>query len=289
MIRSRMFTTAFRFFAGLAAFSLVAAFVLGFSSDVQTPMDRILGPLTLGWKGGVGNHLGYAFFVGLFGVSAGLAGILIAFRDADPEAEAEVVRADSVPLTRAPAGDNYLPALGAFGVVLGIIGLATSRPGLALGGLGVIVAVAFVWTLRAWAERATGDDTVNAELYHRFVDPLRTPVISLVCVGFVVLGLSRVLLALSKTGSVVVFAVAGALFFGVAAVLALWPRSTRIVTTVLVVVGAVVILVAGVIGAVHGEREIEHHGDAGAGATTEGAQAVGGTVSVVVPGVPGTA
>ena len=65
MLRSRMFTTAFRFFAGLAAFSLVAAFVLGFSSEVQTPMDRILGPLTLGWKGGVGNHFGYAFFVGL--------------------------------------------------------------------------------------------------------------------------------------------------------------------------------------------------------------------------------
>ena len=36
-------------------------------------------------------------------------GILIAFRDADPEAEAQVVRAESVPLTRAPAGNNYLP------------------------------------------------------------------------------------------------------------------------------------------------------------------------------------
>ena len=67
MLRSRMFTPAFRFFAGLAAFSLVAAFIVGFSSEVQSPMDRILGPLTLGWKGGIGNHFGYTFFVGLFG------------------------------------------------------------------------------------------------------------------------------------------------------------------------------------------------------------------------------
>jgi ABC-type nitrate/sulfonate/bicarbonate transport system permease component len=49
MLRSRMFTTAFRFFAGLAIASLVAAFVVGVTSETQTPMDRILGPLTMGW------------------------------------------------------------------------------------------------------------------------------------------------------------------------------------------------------------------------------------------------
>ena len=89
MLQSRAFTPAFRFLAGLAVFALVAAFVVGVSSAVQDPIDRVLGPLTLGWKGGIGNHLGYIFFVGLFGLSAGLAGILVAFRDADPEAEAQ--------------------------------------------------------------------------------------------------------------------------------------------------------------------------------------------------------
>jgi len=289
MLRSRMFTTAFRFFAGLAIASLVAAFVVGVTSETQTPMDRILGPLTMGWKGGVGNHFAYTFFVGLFGVAAGLAGILIAFRDADPEAEAQVVRTESVPLTRAPAGNNYLPALGAFGLVLAVVGLASGNHVLIGGGLVVVLAIAFTWTLRDWAERATGDDTVNAELYHRFIDPLRTPVVAVVCIGLVVVGLSRVLLAVSKTGSVVVFGAAATLFFVVATLLALYPKSTRTITTVLVVVGAVVILVAGIIGAFVGERDVEHHGgeqEQEAPAASEGAAPA---LTVVLPGPLGTA
>lgn len=261
MLRSRMFTTAFRFFAGLATASLVAAFLVGFTSETQTPMVRILGPLTTGWKGGVGNHFAYAFFVGLFAVSAGLAGVLIAFRDADPEAGAQLVRAESVPLTRAPAGNNYLPALGSFGFVLALVGMATGNHILIGGGLVVVVAVAFTWALRTWAERATGDDTVNAELYHRFIDPLRTPVVAIVCIGLVVGGLSRVLLAVPKTSSVIVFGAAATLFFVVAAILALYPKSTKTVTTVIVVLGALAILVAGIIGAFVGERDVEHHGD----------------------------
>jgi hypothetical protein len=282
MLRSRMFTTAFRFFAGLAIASLFAAFVVGFTSATQTPMNRILGPLTLGWKGGVGNHFAYAFFVGLFGVSAGLAGILVAFRDADPEAEAQVIHADSVPLTRAPAGNNYLPALGAFGFVLALVGLASGNHILIGGGLVVVVAVAFTWTLRTWAERATGDDTVNAELYHRFVDPLRTPVVAIVCIGLVVLGLSRVLLAVSKTSSVIVFGTVGFLFFAVAAVLALYPKSTKTIATVIVVVGALALLIAGIIGAFHGTRDIKPHGDT---QTQEAPAAEGAApaVTVVIP------
>jgi hypothetical protein len=289
MLRSRMFTTAFRFFAGLAIASLVAAFVVGVTSETQSPMDRILGPLTMGWKGGIGNHFAYTFFVGLFGVAAGLAGILIAFRDADPEAEAQVLGVESVPLTRAPAGNNYLPALGAFGFVLALVGLASGNHVLIGGGLVVVVAIAFTWTLRDWAERATGDDSVNAELYHRFIDPLRTPVVAIVCIALVVLGLSRVLLAVSKTGSVIVFGAAATLFFVVAAVLALYPKSTKTITTILVVFGALAILVAGIIGAFVGERDVEHHGgeqQQEAPAATEGAAPA---VTVVLPGSLGTA
>ena len=151
MLRSRAFTPAFRFFAGLAVFSLVAAFVAGFSSEVQAPIDRVLGPLTMGWKGGVGNHLAYTLFVGLFGVSAGLAGILVAFRDADAEAEAEVLHAESVPLTRAPAGMNYLPAIAAVAVVVALIGTSTANTGLALAAVAALVGVGLTWMLRAWA------------------------------------------------------------------------------------------------------------------------------------------
>jgi len=109
MLSSRMFTTAFRFFAGLAIFSLIAAFAIGFISEDQSLMDRVLGPLSLGWKGGVGNHFAYTFFVGLFVAAASLAGLLIAFRDADPDAEAQIVHMESVPLTRAPLASTISP------------------------------------------------------------------------------------------------------------------------------------------------------------------------------------
>jgi hypothetical protein len=288
MLRSRMFTTAFRFFAGLAIASLLAALVVGFTSETQAPMDRILGPLTLGWKGGVGNHLAYAFFTGLFAASAGLAGLLVALRDADPEAEAQVAHAETVPLTRAPAGNNYMPALGAFAFVLALVGLGTENNALAVGGVALGVAVAFTWTLRAWAERATGDDQINAELYHRFVDPLRTPVVALLCIALIVIGFSRVLLAVSKTGSVIVFGVAATVVFVVATALALYPKSTKTITTVLVVFGALAILVGGVVSAFVGERDIEHHGEEHeeeAPAETESSA----PFTVVVPGSPDTA
>lgn len=274
MLQSRMFTTAFRFFAGMAVFALLAAFVLGVTSQSSALVDRIVGPLTLGWKGGIGNHLGYTFFVGLFGVAAALAGVLVAFRDADPEAEAQVVHTESVPLTRAPSGANFLPSLAAFTLILMFIGMGTRSSGITLASLAVIIATGFIWTLRTWAERATGDDTVNAELYHRFVNPLRTPVVAIVSIAVVAIGLSRVLLAVSKTGSTIVFGVVALLFFGVATLLALRPKSGRSVATVLVVIGAIAVIAAGIAGAVAGEREIEHHDPSHEGAS----------VSTAVPG-----
>ena len=286
MLQSRAFTPAFRFFAGLAVFALVAAFVVGFSSAVQDPIDRVLGPLTLGWKGGIGNHLGYIFFVGLFGLSAGLAGILVAFRDADPEAEAQVVHTASVPLTRAPVGPNFMPALAAFAFVVMLVGLATRTPLYATVGLVVSIIAGFVWTLRTWAERATGDETANTELYHRLIDPLRTPVIALLSIGVVAIGLSRVLLAVSKSNSVIVFGVVAALFFIVATVLAIRPSSARSVTTVLVILGAIAVIIAGVLGAVHGERKFEEHNAEEGQALQSNAPASGGSISVsaVLPG-----
>lgn len=277
MLTSRMFTTAFRFFTGLAIFSLVAAFVVGFTSETQSLMDRVLGPLSLGWKGSVGNHFAYALFVGLFVASAALAGLLVAFRDADPEAEAQVVHTESVPLTRAPAGVNYLPALGALAFVLLVIGVATDTGRLTFSAVAVLLVVAFTWTVRTWAERATGDDHTNAELYHRFIDPFRVPVLSLLSIAIVAIGLSRVLLSVSKIGSVWVFGLAALVFFLVAVLLALKPSSARWVTTVIVIVGALAIIAAGIAGAVVGEREFEHHESLGV--------SVEGTTSIA-PGAP---
>ncbi len=88
---------------------------------------------------------------------------------------------------------------------------------------------------------------------------------------------------------VVIFGAVAAVFFVVAALLALYPKSTRTITTVLMVVGAILILVAGIIGAIAGERDIEHHGDEHnqeAPAASEGAAPA---VTVVIPESLGTA
>ena len=40
-----------------------------------------------------------------------------------------------------------------------------------------------VWTIRAWAERATGDDRANLEIYRQVVEPIRLPIGALLLVG----------------------------------------------------------------------------------------------------------
>jgi hypothetical protein len=100
-----------------------------------------------------------------------------------------------------------------------------------------------------------------------------------VSIGVVVLGLSRVLLALSKTGSIVLFAVVGAVVFGVAILLAFVPKASRYLLIGVVVVGALLVIAGGIIGGVVGERDF-HHGEEH-GETTEAAVEHGMAPAVV--------
>src|SRR6476620_3647267 len=131
MLRSRMLTPGFKVYFGIALFGLMGAFVFGVNTELQcevlTVRDNldqagilatVTGPLSVGWKGAVGNHLGYTVLLTGACVAAFLAFVLIAFRDVDPEAAAELIEAESVPLTKAPTGANYAPIVGSFGVAL---------------------------------------------------------------------------------------------------------------------------------------------------------------------------
>jgi hypothetical protein len=284
-----MFTPLFRLFAGWATVALVFAFLFGVASNADHPftfggdfpyvhntdlVNSVLGPLSLGWKGPVGNHLGYTIWVAVAAITAVLAGILIAFRDADPEAEAQAVQLESVPLTRAPAGASYLPVLGAIGAGLLLIGWVANYV-VFLVGIAVIAATAVVWTFRAWAERATGDDEVNLAIYHRFIDPMRIPVLALVLIGLFVFDLSQVLKAVSREASIVIF-LAAFVFLGVVfTVLAVVKATKPVVISVFLFLAALLIGV-GIWASIAGEREF-HHGPAPAGShggegggTTEG-------------------
>jgi hypothetical protein len=278
-----MLTPGFKVYFGIAMLGLVGALAFGINTELQSDaltvrdnldqsglMSTLTGPLTVGWKGAVGNHLGYTIWLSMAVVAGFLAFLLVAFRDADPEAVAQVAHTDSVPLTRAPGGASFLPIVGAFGLGVVAIGWIVNTT-VFYAGLVLVGAVIGTWTIRAWADRATGDDGTNRQIYHRIIDPLRVPIVGAAIVGFVVLGLSRVLLAVpNKASSSVIFGVAAVVFFAIVVAVALVPKMSRAVVVVLLVVGALAVLGGGIYGIAAGPREVEHHGETHEGTTTEG-------------------
>lgn len=282
MLRSRMLTPGFKVYFGIALFGLLGAFVFGVNTVLQTEtltvrdnLDQagviatFTGPLTVGWKGAVGNHAGYTIWLSMAVVAGFLAFLLVAFRDADPEAVAQVAHTDSVPLTRAPAGASFLPVVGAFSLGVVAIGWIVNRT-VFYGGLVLLASVVGTWTIRAWADRATGDDGINRQIYHRIIDPLRVPIVGAAIIAFVVLGLSRVLLAVpNKASSSVIFGVAAVVFFAAVVAVALLPKLNRAVVVGLLVVGALAVFAGGIYGIASGPREVETHGSETEGGATE--------------------
>jgi hypothetical protein len=260
MFKSRTVPISIRFYGAFALVALVGAAVVGVTSHHEQIIAQVIGPLDLGWKGGVGNHLAYTVLVGLAVVAAVVGGVLTAFRDTDATAEAEVAGLEVVPLTRAPRGANYWPLLSAFGLATVLMGLAISSRPTALAGGFVVGASAVMWTVRAWAERATGSDRANLEAYHQVVEPLRLPITALLVVGLMILGISRLLLALpSKHASTAIFAIVGIVILGACIGVALRPKLGRTATTIILLVLGVAVLVAGIVGAARGPREFEQH------------------------------
>lgn len=283
MLRSKTITPGLFLFGGAAVVWLVAAVVFAVGSSAvnsdQGLIDTLVAPFTLGWKGGVGSHLGYTVLLGSAVAAGVLGGVLQAFRDSDAEAEAQVAHLEAAPLTAAPRGASYAPlTVGLAGVAL-IIGLA-AEPLLAWAAGFVLLAAAIVWTVRAWALRATADDTANHELYERVMEPWRVPALSVVVIAFVILGVSRLLLAVSQLGSVVVFSLIATAFFLGAIFVASRPRMSRAALTSLVALAAVIVLVAAIIGLVAGEREFKDYSK-----VESGAPAAAGTLAP--PGVSG--
>ena len=76
-----MITTGSKWFFGLGFVSLVLAVAYGWTTG-----GNGVGPLTMGYKGGVGDHFGYGILVCSGLVSLFLGSVVIATRDAEAEA-----------------------------------------------------------------------------------------------------------------------------------------------------------------------------------------------------------
>lgn len=278
-----MFTPGFRFFFGFGLLALAGAVVYGFATGGdQGVIEHVLGPLTLGWKGGVGEHFGYTVLVAAGFVSMFIGCLLVAFRDADPEAQAGALEVESVPLTQAPADASYWPIVGAFAVMTTLIGLLVGRE-LLLVGLTFVVITIIEWTVKAWSERATGDAGANRELRNRIMFPLEIPVAGFLLIATVFVGVSRVFLAASKTGAVIFGGVVAVLVFGFAIAIALRPELRKSLTAVAVVLLGLAVIGGGIAAAVIGERDFEEHG----AGQVEGAGATLDPAPLSVPGASG--
>ncbi len=262
-----MFTPGSRLFFGFTLAGLVAMFVYGVASVQGGGVDYLgfvdaeawIGAASLGWKGGVGDHVGY-FVLMLFAVSAGFIGImLVAFRDADPEALAELAGGE-LPPSQGPTTPSYWPIISAFGVGVLIIGLVT-HIAFAIVGLLILLVAVFEWMMAAWADRATGDPEANRELRSRIMRPVELPVVGALSMAALVLAVSRVLLAVSQEWAVwVAVILAGVIFLG-AVILAIVERPNKNLVAGVLALGAVAAIAGGVITASIGERDFGEHGE----------------------------
>ena len=249
-----MFTWGSKFFLGLMVGAVIGAVAFGLVTG-----GGPIGVISSGYKGGVGDHLGYAVLL-FAAVSLGLLGFIsILVRDGDAEVMAARAGVASVPPVQQPADPSYWGAIAAFGVAALIIGLALT-PVFYILGIAVLAITTLMWAVQAWADRATGDPEVNRVIRGRVLGPLELPMLSMLAIAVVAVGVSRVFLAVSKTGAVV----AGSLFtifvFGSAVLISKLDLKRNVINGV-VALGALAVLAGGIVGAAFGERDFEHHGD----------------------------
>ncbi len=159
---------------------------------------------------------------------------------------------------RRSAGPAPWPALGAVGAAVALVGLSGGNA-LLYVGIGIMGVVLVEWMVQGWAERSTADPTQNQELRNRIMQPFEFPVLAATIIAVVVLSFSRVLLALSKTGSTVIAMVLATVILAVAFVVAARPRISSTLLSAFLVLSTLGLIAGGIASAVVGEREIVKH------------------------------
>jgi len=253
MTSSSMITPAAKFFFGLAALAIVGGVVLSWGSH-----GGLTGGLTGGFYGGVGDHTGYIVLFSAAAVALFTGGMIVAFRDADPEAQQAVTGLDALPEVAAPHNASYWPILGAVALGCGVVGIVSSEL-LFIFGVVLGVAVLLEWMVSSWSDRATGDPEVNQRIRNRTMNPIEIPVFGVIGVVAFVLCISRVLLSASEHGSAIVAITVAILILAFASIYAIAPKAGRTIVATLAVLLAIGVIAGGVVGAAQGSRTYEKH------------------------------
>ncbi|CAN5805606.1 hypothetical protein BH23ACT2_BH23ACT2_11000 [soil metagenome] len=259
-----MFKTASKFLFALAGFGYLAAIAYA-AATAPNPigMDSLIGPLTLGWKGYVGDHVGYSVLIGLAVCALALGVFLSLLRDSDPDAQAQVVGLETTPEVPPPAMVNYWPVVAAFSLGAVALGLAIGPVMFVIGMVGLTIA-GIEWTVRAWSDRATGDPEANRTIRNQMMYPVEIPALAVLVIAGLVLAVSRILLALPSLGAIILFGLVPAIILGLGALIVLRPRMSQSTIAGLLLVGGLTVFAGGVAAAIVGERDHGQDEDHGA-------------------------
>ena|GEM_PF-230043 len=238
-----MITTGSKLFFGATAAAILATLLFIFGAHHE------------------GVYTGAWTLITLAAALAFLGGINAWFRDADPNAaQVEALSAADaegrVPAAGPVVTPSLWPVLGGVATVLMLVGLVYERRTFVLGLL-LLVTVLLEWMVLAWADRYSSDPAANAAIRSKIMRPLEFPVLGAIVGFFVVLGFSRVMLSLTETASVVVFAGVALVIFLVAVALAARPHLKQAIVTTLLGIGAVAVLAGGIASATIGERHVD--------------------------------
>jgi hypothetical protein len=276
-----MITRGSKYFFGAAAVAYLTALVYGFITGASAHggvldvfsngdiVNSVIGPISFGWKGWVGDQIGYSVLMGFAGIMVVIGGFTSVFRDGSPEALAELqgatvergeitgARVDLRVVT--PQGLSAWPIVAAFSGGAVIVGLAYSTVLFGIGCGGLVVA-GLEWTVKAWSERATGDAVQNKAIRDHLMHPLEIPIGAVLGAALVIFCMSRILLAVPKVGAVFFIIIVATLVFVVAILLASRPDLKRSIMVTALLLFGLLIIAGGIIGGVVGPREVEEHG-----------------------------
>lgn len=194
------------------------------------------------------SDLGAVALFGLAGAGALIGAMALFTRDGDVYTEEEAVAA------HAPASSpSFWPIVFALGAALVLAGLAVS-PVVFILGIAVLVAGGIEWAIQNWADGASSDREFNTFARARAISAIEYPGLAAVGLAIMAFSFSRVVLAISKEAGPILFVVVAASVLTVGVLIATKPSMKGKPTVLIAVVAAVVLLAAGIVGALSGER-----------------------------------
>ncbi len=231
-----MFTTGSKFLVGAAVLATLSAIAYGVTQD------GIMGTV------GLGSAAVALWF---------LAGLNLYTRDNNYWAD-EIASIEQAPAAVPAPANSVWPFAFAFGAAVLAVGLVTYQAVFIIGVVLLLVSGA-EWTAEAWAQSASADTGHNANVRDRIANPLEFPLAAAIGIGVVVYAFSRVMLFLSKTNTVIAFAVLGSIVIALAFFFAYRPRVPSKAAAVVIGVGALGLIAGGAAAGLSGEREIHPH------------------------------